>query len=199
MKTAIRSFIAIPLPVEIQSKLEEFARITNITQRNGFRPVKPCNIHLTLKFLGDATLEQIQSIRACLADIAQVQNPFCIAFEGIGAFPSWYQPRVIWIGMRAPSTLERLFNTIDQSTIKLGFPSEGRKFSPHLTLARVNSSMNDPHFAHVIQSLRSLTPQPKIGEMTASHIHLYKSDLQSGGPVYSVLSSHPFLGTEVVC
>lgn len=199
MKTLIRSFIAIPLPVEIQSKLEEFTRTTNVTQRNGFRPVKSCNIHLTLKFLGDATPEQIQSVRAYLEDIVQVQNPFCITFEGIGAFPNWYQPRVIWVGIQAPSVLERLFNIIDQSTVKLGFPSEGRKFSPHLTLARVNSSMADPQFSRVIQTLKSLAPEPKFGEMTASHIHLYKSDLQPGGPVYSVLSNHPFQGTEVVC
>lgn len=199
MKTMIRSFIAIPLPVEIQSKLEEFTRTTNITPRNGFRPVKSCNIHLTLKFLGDATPEQIQSVSSCLAEITQSQNPFCITFEGVGAFPNWNQPRVIWIGMHAPSELERLFNTIDQSTVKLGFPSEGRKFSPHLTLARVISSMTDPFFSRVILTLKSLKPQPKIGEMTASHIHLYKSDLQPGGPVYSVLSSHPFQRIEVVC
>lgn len=195
----IRSFIAIPLPVEIQLKMEEFARTSNITQRNGFRPVKADNIHLTLKFLGDATPEQIQSVRGCLAELVQTQRPFRVSFEGIGAFPNWNQPRVIWIGMRAPMELEQLFNAIDRSTVKLGFPSEGRKFSPHLTLARVNASMGDAQFARVIQTLRTLAPQPMIGEMTASHLHLYRSDLQPGGPVYSVLSSHPFQGTEVVC
>ncbi len=199
MKTLIRSFIAIPLPAEIQTKLEEFARIYHITQRNGFRPVKSSNIHLTLKFLGDATPEQIDSVKTCLVEIVRGQNQFRIEFKGIGAFPNWNQPRVIWIGMHAPFELEKLFKIIDQSTEKIGFPSEGRKFSPHLTLARVNSSMTDPSFSQVIQTLKSLEPQPKIGEMTASQIHLYKSDLQPGGPVYSILSSHPFKGTKVVC
>lgn len=199
MKTLIRSFIAIPLPVEIQTKLEEFTRINHMTQHNGFRPVKSHNIHLTLKFLGDATPQQIQSVKTCLEEIVLSQNLFRITFEGVGAFPNWNQPRVIWIGMRAPTELEKLFKIIDQSTENLGFPSEGRKFSPHLTLARVNSSMADPSFSHVIQTLKSLAPQPKIGEMTASQIHLYQSDLQPGGPVYSILSSHLFKGTKVIC
>lgn len=192
MKESIRSFIAIPLPVEIQSSLGEFTAKHGINQNNGFRPVKSGNIHLTLKFLGDATPGQAKSITACLNNIVRSQNGFRIVFEGIGAFPNWNLPRVIWAGMSAPAELESLYQRIDRETIDLGFPSENRKFSPHLTLSRVNSSMNDPRFARVIASLRSLSPAPFFGEMQAGHVDLYRSVLQAGGSVYSVISRHPF-------
>lgn len=164
-----------------------------ITRRNGFRPVDSNNIHLTLKFLGDATPASIKAVSDTLSHTCQVQSPFRISIDGVGAFPNWNQPRVIWIGIHAPTALESLFREIDLTTEKLGFPSEGRKFSPHLTLSRVNSSMNDPLFAHVIQSLKAMPPEPKIGEISVTQVNLYKSVLQPGGSVYSVLSSHSFM------
>ncbi len=194
MKETIRSFIAIPLPVEIQSSLVEFGLKMGVNQRNGFRPVQSGNIHLTIKFLGDASLEQVKSVSACLAKIVQSQSTFRIVFEGIGAFPNWNLPRVIWAGISAPAELESLYQAIDQETKKLGFPSENRKFSPHLTISRVNSSMGDPQFARVIASLRVLPLPPLFGEMRADCVNLYRSVLQPGGAVYSLISRHPFLG-----
>lgn len=198
MKESIRSFIAIPLPTEIQSALGEFTSKLGISQRNGFRPVKSGNIHLTLKFLGDATPGQINSVSGCLNEIVQSQRAFQIIFKGIGAFPNWNLPRVIWAGISAPPQLESLFHEIDQETVDLGFPSENRRFSPHLTLSRVNSSMNDPQFARAVSSLRNLSPAPFFGEIQADHVDLYRSVLQPGGSVYSVISRHPFQGSTDV-
>jgi 2'-5' RNA ligase len=195
MVESIRSFIAISLPAEIQSALDEFILKQGISQNNGFRPVKSGNIHLTLKFLGDATPGQIKSVTACLNEIVRTQNIFSIVLKGVGAFPNWNLPRVIWAGMSAPVELESLYQRIDRETIDLGFPSENRKFSPHLTLSRVNSSMNDPRFARVVSSLRALSPAPFFGEMQADRVDLYRSILQPGGSVYSVISRHPFLGS----
>lgn len=198
MKETIRSFIAIPLPYEIQSNLAEFSTKFGIHQRNGFRPVKAGNIHLTLKFLGDTTSQQIDSVKKLLFQIVQNQTFIQIKFEGVGAFPNWNQPRIIWVGMTGSPALENLYKKIDQSTVDLGFASEGRRFSPHLTLARVNSSMSDPQFARAITAIRTLSPAPSFGEMQAKELILFKSDLQPGGPIYSALSHHPFLGRDVL-
>jgi 2'-5' RNA ligase len=194
MKETIRSFIAIPLSSEVQSALEQFAVKFGINQRNGFRPVKPGNIHLTLKFLGDATPQQIKSVSACLDQIVQAYHSFPIKFEGVGAFPNWNLPRVIWAGISAPPALESLYQSIDQQTVELGFPSENRRFSPHLTIARVNSNMTDPGFARVVTAVKNNTAAPFFGEILAEQVNLYRSVLQPGGPLYSVISLHQLQG-----
>jgi 2'-5' RNA ligase len=178
--------------------MSQFVRKYDITRQNGFRPVKSENMHLTLKFLGDATPDQVKSISTGLSEIMQRRTAFQITFEGVGAFPNWNQPRILWIGMKAPPLLDSLYQEIACCTVPLGFPSENRRFSPHLTLARVNSTMNDPRFSQVIHSISKLSTDPVIGKMQVTELNLYRSVLQSNGPVYSILSTHPFLQTKVV-
>lgn len=191
----IRSFIAIPLLNEIKDALSKFARNYEITHLNGFRPVKQENMHLTIKFLGDTSPDQVKSISSVLSAIMHQRTSFQISFEGVGAFPNWNQPRIIWIGMQAPPLLDLLYQEIDHSTVALGFPSENRRFSPHLTLARANSNMSDPRFSHVINSISRLPSDPFIGKMQVTDLNFISSVLRSDGPVYSVLSTHPFLQT----
>lgn len=194
MTNLIRSFIAIPIATHIHKNLADFIRMVGLNAReSGFRPVKPENIHITLKFLADIDQNQIQKTSRLLDQLTVNFSPFTASVQGIGAFPSWnMHPRVIWIAMEPAEELRRVHKSIDEGLVNLGFPSDKKPFSPHLTLARV--SFVKPETVRIFDRLQHLSPEPFFGEFTIDRLVLYKSVLLPQGPVYSILSSHPFSG-----
>ncbi|MFC1480701.1 RNA 2',3'-cyclic phosphodiesterase [Candidatus Neomarinimicrobiota bacterium] len=96
------------------------------------------NIHLTVRFLGDTSLDAIDSIVAGVEDKLADQEPFMIRIEGTGVFPDPQRPRVLWLGVEEEYdsliTIEKL---IHQALDPLGFPREEREFKPHVTIGRV--------------------------------------------------------------
>jgi len=196
MPDLIRSFIAIPLTDEIHQNLADFIQLHKLDTRTaGTRPVKPGNIHLTLKFLGDVESFRIPAISQCLEKVTSRLTPFSILIQGLGAFPGWRKrPRVLWVGAQPADLLQELFQRFDSETAAIGYPSEERKFSPHLTLARINQQPSNPVQRELLEKLMNLEREPLFGQMTVNEVVLFKSLLQPSGPVYTILSRHPFEG-----
>lgn len=196
MTNLIRSFIAIPLTSEIHHNLADFDKLYSLDSRaSGLRLVKPSNIHLTLKFLGEIEPSQVGILKNCLNQVTKDFAPFTASIQGLGAFPNWRnRPRVIWVGVVPTAPIQKIFKRVDSATAQVGFPSEARTFSPHLTLARVSSSCSTQPPDSLLHKLMTLTPQPDFGSMVVNKLILFKSVLLSEGPVYSILSSHPFSG-----
>lgn len=192
MDKTLRCFIAIEIPIMIQSSLFKIIDKAHVNCENGFRPVRTGMIHLTLKFLGDVSGEQISAIQKRLSVTCKEFNPFRIQVSGLGAFPSWDHPRTLWAGLQIPPDVESFYQRIELYADELGFPLERRKFSPHLTLARV---AEDAEPAKVKRCMGVLLPesQTQFGEVKVERVVLFSSTLQAGGSVYTPLSSHPFL------
>lgn len=193
MTGLIRSFIAIPLPAEVQKNLADFSRQMGLYDRSsGLRPVRPDNIHITLKFLGEINQQQVTNLGQCLSEAVAGLTPFQVEIRGIGAFPGWQKaPRVIWVGASPAQPLQQVFKAVESAAVKAGFEAEGRPFSPHLTVARVSlpgSGSSQP----VIERLRNLSAEPLFGDLQVAEVILFKSVLQAGGPIYTRLSSHSF-------
>jgi 2'-5' RNA ligase len=191
MNGTIRCFIAIEIPAEIQTALTRTITQAQVNRASGFRPVRTESIHLTLKFLGDVEQEKLTGITAGLHELCTKVEPFSLQVRGLGAFPTWDRPRTIWAGLEYPSVLPGLFQLVDELTTRAGFPGEGRKFSPHLTLARISEQADPLILRQKIQTLRSLS-EISFGEVHATHLTFFKSILQPGGSVYQPLSIHPF-------
>ena len=196
MANLLRSFIAILLTSSIHHELKQFVANSGLAERDaGFRPVAAENIHLTLKFLGDVEISQLPRISANLNQITMTLSPIAVCLRGLSAFPGWKnRPRLIWVGVQPVGEIQKIYEMVDSSTVALGCPSEGRKFSPHLTLARINRQPSNPRQYEVLNKLMAIKPEPFFGEMVAREVILYKSVLQSSGPVYTVLSRHAFSG-----
>ncbi len=194
MPNLIRSFIAIPLTSAIHQKLEDFTRTYGLAERaSGLRSVKPENIHLTLKFLGDIDTTRIPAISARLEELTNKNSSFPVTVRGIGAFPGWRnKPRIIWVGVQPVEPIQHIFQGVEAVTTAIGYPSENRPFSPHLTLARVNQQFASPRQAETITRLMNLNTEPVFGEMIVGELVLFRSVLQPAGPIYSVLSRHSF-------
>lgn len=184
--TVIRAFIAIDLPVSIQQKLAEILELVKRSDTRAVRWVPACNIHLTVKFLGDVSPANIEVLTKILRSEVTRHRPFEIRVSGLGAFPSIRRPRVVWVGVEAPPTLLSLQRAIEAETVRLGYAAEERPFSPHLTLGRVAHNATPEEVHKVADVLASI----KVGELgcaVVDHVCLFRSDLQPGGAVYTPL------------
>jgi 2'-5' RNA ligase len=187
----IRAFIAIQLPNSIQQQLDEIARnIQGLVNLKAVRWVPAKNIHLTLKFLGDVSSTNIDLLTKVLLREVTSHTGFEVTLSGIGAFPSLRRPRVIWVGIEAPPVLLALQKGIDAETVRLGYPSEDRPFSPHLTLARMPQNASPNAIRQMGEVLAGLKVG-LVGKFLADAVHLYRSDLQPGGAIYTSLSKFP--------
>jgi 2'-5' RNA ligase len=178
----LRSFIAIELPETVKSA---FVELQGELKKTGadIRWVKPKNIHLTLKFLGN-TEESTDSIVDVIKGTCSRFEPVTLEIRGVGVFPNVKSPRVIWAGMNCNTALAEIRISIEEGLFSLGFERDSRKFSPHLTLGRFRSSQARRPLMDKIELLKDKS----YGMIHAETVVLMKSDLAPGGAQYTRLA-----------
>jgi len=189
--SVIRAFIAIELPPKVQDCLEQVA--TQLKDQIGEKIVRwvPVeNIHLTLKFLGDVSVNNLDVLQEIINAEAASQKKMEISIGRLGAFPKIRRPRVIWIGIESPPELMALQRNIESRTTKVGYPPDEREFSPHLTLGRVSRTAS-PSDVRKIGEVLSASSVGFLGVARVRAVHLYKSDLQPSGAIYSKMFTAP--------
>ena len=191
----LRSFVAVEIPAEIQSAL---ARSTAPLQKALPKPlirwVAPQNVHLTLKFLGDVSPANLERLAEALKAEAVAHETFSMSVGGLGAFPTPRRARIIWIGLEAPASLMALLRGVEAVTARLGYASEDRPFSPHLTIGRVGQNVSGTDFQRIRTALEGATVGA-LGTLRVDAVHIFKSDLQPGGSVYTHLYTLPMKST----
>ncbi len=184
----LRAFIAIEIPEEIKRQIaSQTAGLRQVVGRS-VRWVMPENTHLTLKFLGDISSTNIDFLAQAVKTEAGQYLPFEISVDGLGAFPNVRRPRIIWIGLHAPTDLTRLQHNLETATARLGYVSDEKPFSPHLTIGRIREQLSSDD----TQSLRGALENSKVGllgNFAVKSVHLFQSELKSGGPIYTCLST----------
>ncbi len=190
--SVVRAFIAIDLPPNLQDRLSQLSNA--LKKEMGDVPIRWVateNMHLTMKFLGDVSLNNMDVLTNILIREAAVREPMVISLGGVGAFPKTRRPRIIWAGMEAPPELASLQRGIDKQTARVGYAREQRPFSPHITMGRVSRNATPDH-VRIIGDVLSTQNIGFLGVARVREVHLFRSDLQSGGVVYSRLFSAPF-------
>lgn len=186
----LRSFIAVEIPLEIQQNI--YKATSNLRKEIDtlVRWVPPENMHLTLKFLGDVSPSNVEFLMQMLRNEAENVNCFTIHVTGLGSFPNLKRPRVIYIGIHAPAGLEALHRGIESASRRLGYESEERPFSPHLTMGRVKQSATVTDQQKIRRCIEG-TQVDVLGTARVDSVHLYKSELKPSGSVYTRLYSAP--------
>ena len=187
----LRLFIAISLPSDLQAVLAAVANPFKPVMGSTVRWVKPSHLHVTLKFLGEVDQGKISLLKPELEQIASQYTPMDLSFQSCGVFPGWKDPRVIWIGIQASQQLTSLAGTLESELRVLGFRSEERPFSPHLTLGRVNGGLTQTQKELLLAQVDS-SKSTLYGTLRADHITLFRSDLQPEGPRYTDMSHANF-------
>jgi 2'-5' RNA ligase len=185
----LRTFIAIELD---ESLLHALARIQEQFKRQvpagSVKWVAADGIHLTLKFLGDTPRGRLGEVQAALEKACAEHEPFEFLVEGRGCFPNFRRPRVIWVAVRdRGQRLARLQASVERYVAPLGWPSEARPFSPHLTLGRIARGATPAVAATVGQVVEKAVVE-QIGSQRVTAVSLIQSDLQPTGAVYTTLA-----------
>ncbi len=181
----IRAFIAIEIPEQLQTVLGRVSReLTRGLTPRSVRWVKPQNVHLTLRFLGDVQPDKLDHIKRGIDEVVVRTAPLTLSLDSIGCFPNTKRPRIIWIGLAGDlDQLSMLHRTIEHMLDPLGWEPERRKFHPHLTLGRVKdpgivADANLPWGRTLAQ-----------GRFIVDAVHIVESRLFPTGAIYSIRHS----------
>lgn len=179
-----RLFIAVPIPDHIKNKLLSLE--VNIS---GAKWTHEDQLHITLKFIGEVNGQIFRDIRNKLSEIKMDQ--FLLQIKGVGYFPpgNFHKrsaPKVLWAGIEDAVLLIRLRNKIESTLNECGIKREGRKFNPHVTLARLRNS----HSNSVAEFL-SAHSTFKSKKFNVGEFRLYSSKLLPGGAVHNIEAVYP--------
>jgi RNA 2',3'-cyclic 3'-phosphodiesterase len=184
-----RVFIAIELTQIVRARLAEHIdrlRATMPEVRASWS--REGNLHLTLKFLGDIPVTNVEQLSAAASIAAVKVEPFEIVVEGCGAFPPRGQPRVLWIGIDDPSgKLAELNRALEDECANAGFPREPRAFHPHLTIVRLRQPQGSRQMAAKHEEIGF--NREIVG---VSGISVIRSELRSEGSKHTTISRHGF-------
>jgi 2'-5' RNA ligase len=188
MDREIRTFIAVELPDPLRRSLRKLQdRLKEQISPRSIRWVQPDGIHLTLKFLGQTPIDQLNAIDEALRSACGDISCFTYSVGGLGCFPNPRRPRVIWVGVQERTgALFRLQSATEDACAGLGFRRERRAFHPHLTLGRLRDRVPARERRSVSELVEGAEAD-SLGTVTATAISLIRSDLQPGGAVYTTL------------
>lgn len=140
--------------------------------------VKRENLHVTMKFLGEIAPERVEELRLAAELACEGLRPFLLELNMLGAFPNPERPRVIWVGCSAPpQEIISLYQRLERELDPLGFPPEGKGYTPHVTLGRVKDVVRTGGTLGKVEPFRFVTE--------ARGLTLMESRLDPGGAIYT--------------
>ena len=188
----IRTFVAVPIPdsvIELQNSL----RSTIHPKRGRIKWLRPDQLHLTLKFIGDTPESSFDDIRSLLYCIANKIRPIQLEIKKTGCFPKKERPRFMWAGISGETgKLNNLVNDIQSGLDLLGFYNDEKPYHPHITLGRARyPQKHTPNLSQFLETVYE--PIPFVIEK----FQFISSELFPNGPVYTILSTHFFKNYSV--
>lgn len=177
-----RLFIA--LPVDGSSVTESLGDIYRDLCKYGsiLKAVSPENLHITMKFLGDVD-EGKSSEMIKLFSSLEGNGRISYTLKGIGCFPSISAPSVIWAGVHCDmKKMSDLFVKVEEFCSSFGFEKDTRRFTPHLTMARVKRGRDVP--AGLKDFIRN-SRERAFADAVFDRLVLFESKLDSTGPEYT--------------
>lgn len=180
----IRLFVALDLPDALRQRLALMGGGVP-----GARWQRPEQMHLTLRFIGEVEPPLFADICAALAGVTGA--PFTTRLTGIGQFGD-RKPRAIWAGVERVEPLLRLQHKIEHALQRIGLAPEGRRYTPHVTLARLRNAPREA-VATFCQAHNLFGSEP----FPVTCFHLYSSHLSSEGSRYLIEESFPLAATAL--
>lgn len=183
---AWRLFIAVELPEDTLRGIGRLQdKLKSAIGGRAARWTRPEGIHLTLKFLGDVAPGRAAEIEAGMKAAAATAQPFELRARGLGCFPNLERPRVLWVGLAGEvEALRALQGGVEERIAPMGFPTEERGFSPHLTLARTAQGATRDEAAAIGMAAKTHATF-ELGAWQVTEINLMRSQLKADGALYT--------------
>lgn len=179
----LRAFIACETAQAVRERFAEFSTAIRKACPQA-KLVQPENMHLTLVFIGNIPDEKAPQVCNIMDETATLFEPFCCDVQGTGFFGPTRSPKVVWAGLQNETkTLSQLHDALADRLRLLGLSIETRPYIPHFTFARLKPDCN----ASELLRLLDVEKNKSFGRMEINSIILMRSELQSGGLVYTKL------------
>ncbi|MDI6735305.1 MAG: RNA 2',3'-cyclic phosphodiesterase [bacterium] len=179
----IRTFISITMTNEIKTTLSKMQTELKKAEAD-VKWVAPQGMHLTLKFLGNIMIGQLESVCQMVLEATSNFNHFQLSLSSVGGFPNLSNPKIIWVGVdKGKEECIQLSKQIDDNLNRLGFPVETKEFFPHLTLGRVKSPRGRNELLKLIAELKTKS----FGQMSVTKVEVMGSQLTPKGSIYTTL------------
>ena len=192
--SAVRCFIAIHLPPGVLAELASLEDRMKAGRHPFVKWVDPGSLHLTLKFLGNAAVDSVPGIVDAMRRAAGPHSPFHLQLAGTGAFPNWQRPQVVWAGVGGDlDRLAALQRDVEAAVAPLGFPTEPRPWSAHLTLGRLRDRAGGDDRRRFAQFAQGVGWKTALS-FEVDAISLIRSQLTPTGPIYTDLAAAPLAG-----
>jgi len=150
--------------------------------------ISPLQLHFTLAFLGDTSIDQINLTGQMLSRVVPAYDAPVVRYMGLGLFRNIKDPRVLWIGLDIDPVIRKMKAELDRELKYLGFRIDKRDFRPHLTLARIKWMQNKEALKDLLHAYGDYYFQ----ESTIRKLVYYESVLGREGPKYKVIKSVGF-------
>jgi RNA 2',3'-cyclic 3'-phosphodiesterase len=188
----VRLFAALEIPAAVRDNLAALiGELSNLPSPATGKPprwVRPENLHVTLKFIGETAPGTLDAIRGALARV-RANKPVGIKCRGLGFFPDDRHPQVLWAGLEASANLPHLAEDADRALETAGVAREKRAFTPHLTLARFDR----PRLPDKLRDAIARAAARDFGSFEAREFHLIESKTKPSGAQYTTLHSFALL------
>lgn len=175
----IRLFVALELPESVRDRL---ALLSGGVP--GARWTERENFHLTLRFIGEVENGLLGEIDGALSEVSA--PAFDIVLDGIGRFGTGSRSRVLWTGVERNEALAHLNQKVESALVRIGLPPEERRYSPHVTLARLKDAPADRVGRFIAD--HGLF---RAGPIPIRHFTLFESRPGRTGPAYHPLGEYP--------
>jgi len=166
-----RLFVAVDFPREVISALEQCQPVP----RPGVRRTAPEQLHLTLHFLGDASIEHMSAALQTLR-----MEPFSVTIRGVGTFTGQNRTTILWAGLEENASLRELHGRVADALAVAGYKQEIRPFRPHITVARCGPDVD----SRIIRAFLKDHADLWLPEIRVDRVRLYSSVLTSQGSTY---------------
>jgi len=174
-----RLFVAVDLSAEVKEAI-----LALRTPLPGAKWVAMDQLHVTLRFIGEADEVLFNKIRDTLAGI--IVPSFFLTLRGVGYFPPKRDPRVLWVGIERNENLLVLRNLVEKALFACGLGPEGRSFSPHITIARLKDASKAVISPFLQKNALFATPSFPVEEF-----FLYSSTLAQSGATHRQEALYP--------
>lgn len=175
----VRLFVGVELPDDVRERLAGMSAGVP-----GARWVSPENLHLTLRFIGEVAGDEADDIYHALSAVRP--RSFEITLSGVGHFETGGEVRQLWAGVERNAELVALRDRIESTLVRLGLEPDGRRFTPHVTLARLRDTP-----VHRVSTFLAHNSLFRAGPISISHFTLFSSFLQGSGPIYTAEADYP--------
>ncbi len=180
----IRLFIALDLPDDVKQRLAGLGGGVP-----GARWIPPENLHLTLRFIGEVEEDRLDDLDGALGRL--MVAPFALTLAGVDRFETAGKVRALWVGVARSEPLTLLQSKVDSALVRAGLPRDERRFTPHVTLARLKDAPSQ-RVGRFIQQ-RSLF---RCGPVPIDRFHLFESQTKRNGAIYHRLKAYGLEGVE---